>query len=63
MTNSKSVVTIPQASEIFGISKHTLRNLCNQGTIKFFKSGRRYYIITSSLNNLLTMEDKTYEQH
>ena len=56
----KHVLTIPEASAAFGLSKHTLRNLCNHNTIKYFKSGRRFYIITSSLIDLLNFKEDTY---
>ncbi len=53
MSDKGYVITIPQAASMYGIKPTTLRNMCKSNIIESFNSGRRIYIITSSLESFL----------
>ncbi len=51
------MITIKQACELTGLPYFTIRNLCLNGSIRYIRSGNKYYLNRASLLEYLGAAD------
>jgi DNA-binding transcriptional MerR regulator len=61
MEQAKTVYTIRQAAQTFGLPEFALRNWCKAGQVQHLKSGNRVYLTAQAVEQFLQKGDTAHE--